>query len=648
MEGGSKAQMISNMKGEKEKLKKGLRGLFLLSLALLILLPIQAIANQKDVGDPNLFLKVGEKIELTAVAEFLKDVDPKDYKIKWESKNTDVAKINSRGVLEGVQAGKTEVTATVTGAANIRATTVVEVVSTVDGLKVEKDEITIKVGEEYQPVFEVLPSNAYTKDVKFKSSNSRVAKVNTTSGLITGLVEGTAEITVNTVDAGKDPINNPIEKTIKVNVVSTVTGVKILNKGPIELKVDEVFELKYEVLPGNAYLKDVKIKSLNSKVATVNSKTGIVTAKGNGATKISIETVDGAYVETIDVIVTGGEPDVPLDNVDIIPDDVKKDVINLFVGEERNLELSYSPSDVKLTSRDKSYSTEETDILKVTSSGKITGLQEGVATVTVNAKGATDTVTVIVKSTVTGIEGEDVWRLKVGEVAKPPVNVLPYNAFNRDLIIVSNGKDIIKVNEREATIEGLQEGVVKAKFATVDGGYEHEMTIIVESMVKSFEIPFEKLELGLQDYVIEPIFNPENVLQKEIKYEILGDRIITINSRTNTISPKEEGETRVRATTVDGGFVDEFTVVVDFDVTDLKIYDENNQLIGSTDPKDEVKNPTTPPVDDNKDDKGNKDDNTGNNKDKNELSFVRKLIIETVLDNTDNPLLKLVLSNMLK
>lgn len=637
--------------GEKRKLKKGLKGSLLVLLALLILLPIQAIANQKELGDPNLYLKVGEKIELTAVAEFLKDVDPKDYKIEWESSDKNVAKINSRGVLEGVKAGKAEISATVTGAANIRATTVVEVISTVDDLKVKEDEITIRVGEEYQPDYEVLPSDAYLKDVKFRSSDSRVAKVNTTTGLITGMSEGTAEITVSTVDAGKDPDKNPIQKKIIVHVVSTVTGVKILNEGPVELVLgeNETFELKYEVLPHDAYLKDVRIRTSSSKIASVNTRTNEVTAKGNGIAEITVETVDGKHKDKIEVIVTGGEPEKPLDNVDIIPDDAKNDVINLFVGEERKLELSYSPTDVNLSSRDIAFSSEDTDIIKITKNGRVTGLKEGVATVNVYAKGATDTVKVVVKSTVDGIKGDKVWRLKVGEVAKPPVHVVPYEtAFNRDLIVSHNGHDVIKVNEREGTFEGLQAGIVKAKFITVDGGYEHEMTIIVESMVESFEIPFEKLELGLQEYVIEPVFNPENVLQKGIKYEILGDNIITINSKTNTITPKKEGETVVRATTIDGGLVDEFTVIVDFDVTDLKIYDENNKLIGTADPEDEVEKPT-PPTDENKveDNTGNNEEENKDEEDKEELSFIRKLIIETMIERTDNPLLKLVLKNML-
>jgi uncharacterized protein YjdB len=632
-------------KGEPKTLKKGTKVFLLLGLTLLILLPLQAIANQEeDLGEPSLYLKVGEKKELTAIAEFLKDVDPEDYDIDWESSNTDVARINSKGVIEGVQAGKAKITATVTGATNVQATAVVEVISTVDDLKVAEEEINIKVGEEYQLQYEVLPSTAFNKNVKFRSSDSNIAKVNSNTGLITGISEGTAVITASTVDKGKNP-EKPIEKTITVNVDSTVTGVKILNKGPIELKVDETAELKYEVLPNDAYLKDVIIKTENSKVATVNSRTGVITARGNGTTTITVETKDGGYTDTIDVIVTGGEPEKNLDSVNIIADDQKNDVVNLYVGEERQLELSYSPADVKLYAKDISFSTEDTDFVKVTQNGRITGLKEGKATVTVFAKGATDTVTVNVISTVKGIEGEDEWHLKVGEVAKPPVHVVPYNAFNRNLIITHNGKDVIKVNTNEATIEGLKEGVVKAKFTTEDGGYTHEMTIYVEGVAKSFDIPFEKLELGLKPYVIEPVFEPADVLNKEVKYEILGENIISINSKTNTITPKKEGETVVRATSVDGGFVDEFTVVVDFDVTDLKIYDENNQLIGSSDPSDEVEKPTKPEDSNNGNDN---DEGTTDDKDNDGLSYIRKLIIEALLERTDHPLIKQVLMNMLK
>lgn len=60
---------------------------------------------------------------------------------------------------------------------------------------------TVKVGSTSQLTPTVAPVDADNQDVTFESSNAKIATVDA-KGLVTGVAEGKANITVKTVDGG--------------------------------------------------------------------------------------------------------------------------------------------------------------------------------------------------------------------------------------------------------------------------------------------------------------------------------------------------------------------------------------------------------------------------------------------------------------
>ncbi|ABG21598.1 structural protein with Ig domain (endogenous virus) [Lactococcus phage KSY1] len=76
------------------------------------------------------------------------------------------------------------------------------------------DTATIKIGETTKLNSTVLPDNADNKEVTFKSSNEAVATVDGT-GLVTGVSNGEADITVTTTDGS-------FTKTAKITVNTAV------------------------------------------------------------------------------------------------------------------------------------------------------------------------------------------------------------------------------------------------------------------------------------------------------------------------------------------------------------------------------------------------------------------------------------------
>ena len=136
----------------------------------------------------------------------------------------------------------------------------------------------------------VTPTNATNKKLKWTTSNSNVAVVNS-QGKITAKGRGNATIKVMALDGSNK------YATVKVTVKQPVTSVK-LNRKSVNLKVkgkakQKTVTLKATVNPKNANNKAVSWKSSNTKIATVNSK-GKVTAKKKGTCYITATAKDGS------------------------------------------------------------------------------------------------------------------------------------------------------------------------------------------------------------------------------------------------------------------------------------------------------------------------------------------------------------------
>ena len=118
-----------------------------------------------------------------------------------------------------------------------------------------------------------------TKAAKYKSSNSKIAKVNK-NGVVTALRPGTVKIT--TKYKGKSC-------TAKVTIKKAKLS---LNKKTVELNRGQKFTLKAFANKSGISNRNVKWTSSNSKVASIN-KNGIITTKKNGTATISCKTTIG-------------------------------------------------------------------------------------------------------------------------------------------------------------------------------------------------------------------------------------------------------------------------------------------------------------------------------------------------------------------
>ncbi len=165
-------------------------------------------------------VEVGKTIKLTAT------VSPKDASnngVTWKSSNTKIATVDKNGNVKGIKSGKVTITVTTEDGSKTakKEITVKEATSTqepsiteedvkVTGIKIKGDESrTMYVGDTLTLEYEITPSNAKNKNVKWESNKPKVVKVE--NGKITALAKGEATIIVTSEDGN-------VQATIKIVV----------------------------------------------------------------------------------------------------------------------------------------------------------------------------------------------------------------------------------------------------------------------------------------------------------------------------------------------------------------------------------------------------------------------------------------------
>ncbi len=145
-------------------------------------------------------------------------------------------------------------------------------------------------------------SNYRFKDVTWKSSDEKVARVNS-EGIVTPVGNGTCNITASTVvSSGKIAGGTQISATCKITV-KRATGVS-LNKTSHVFTDGTELQLIATVKPTDLENKEVTWTSSNTNIARVNSDGRVRAGTSNGTCTITATTTDGTNKKaTCDIVV---------------------------------------------------------------------------------------------------------------------------------------------------------------------------------------------------------------------------------------------------------------------------------------------------------------------------------------------------------
>ena len=308
--------------------------------------------------------------------------------VTWSSSNTTVVSVDQNGNIKALKKGTAKIRVTAQDGSGKYAEASVTVESSkptnilVTGVSLNASTVKMYVGQSYQLIHTIKPSNATNKGVTWSSSNTNVVSVS--NGKIVGKSSGKARITVTTNDGRYSAytdvtvINRPSSNSSSnskpsssSSSVSSISSSIDIIKDTIELNKGSEEKLEYKL---SQDLTDSIIiwKSSNTDVAVV--KNGIVSAISDGEATITA-TINGKDIkDTCKVIVK------KLDLTGIVFED---ESLSISVGKTLKLTLNALPSGADLPSL--KWDVDNKDILSVSDEGVIKAINVGEAVVTVSS-----------------------------------------------------------------------------------------------------------------------------------------------------------------------------------------------------------------------------------------------------------------------
>ena len=250
----------------------------------------------------------------------------------------------------------------------------------------------------------------------------------------------------------------------------SVTGIS-LDKASLAVTVDSSVQLNASVEPENAQNKTVYWESSNPAVASVSA--GLVTAKSKGTAIITARTDDGGYTATCTVTVSQ-----PVTGISL-----NQSSISIIKGKTYQLSASIQPSGA--SNRNVTWSSSNSNIATVSSSGKVSAKAAGTATISVTTKDGSKTAkcTVTVKNEPIKVTGVSLNRsqitLFVGKSENLTAAVKPSNAANKGITWQSSNTNVATVDSG-GRITARAEGTATITVKTNDNGKTAKCTVTVK------------------------------------------------------------------------------------------------------------------------------------------------------------------------
>ncbi len=235
------------------------------------------------------------------------------------------------------------------------------------GINLDKSTLSIDVDQEEKLTASLVPDTASMKHISWSSSDPEIASV--MDGSVIARTPGTAVITATSYGGA-------FEASCTVTVTGTihVEGVS-LSKSSIELIEGGTASISARVVPENANDKAFSFASDTPSVAEV-SQDGIITAKEEGSSIITVTTSDGGKTASCTVTVLSSK---------ILVNSLTLDVTNLSLvkGDSRQLIKTLLPEDA--SDPTVKWESSNSRVAAVTDEGMVTAARVGKAVVSVSS-----------------------------------------------------------------------------------------------------------------------------------------------------------------------------------------------------------------------------------------------------------------------
>ncbi len=465
----------------------------------------------------------------------------------WESSDESVVTVSSSGVLEAKKAGTATITVKLTTNEDKTATLKVTVIPKVNVSKVSlnKTSATLEhTSNKKLYLFEIIsPSNASDKTVKWASSNTTVATVDS-NGVVTPRSAGQTRITATAKDG------SGASASCMVTVVEPVTGIS-LNKKTATLLLNETVKLTATVKPSDASNKTVKWSTSKSSVATVSSS-GLVTAKGGGTAIITAKTADGGYDVSCTVTVISHVTGVKINSGNL----------NVPLGEKRTLTASVLPADA--SNKTIIWKSSNESVATVSSSGTVKGKETGTAEISaVSQDGgykAVIEVTVIRPATSVSLTFSSI-TLNAGKKKTLEATVKPLTATYKTVKWKSSNKKVAKVSSK-GVVTAVAAGTATITCTSTDGYASAKCKVTVTQPTTGIKASSSKTSVKIgTPKTLKVTVTPSDASNKNVVWTSADTKIATVDEK-GVVKGLKKGKVKITARTADGLHSTEITVTV--------------------------------------------------------------------------------------
>lgn len=461
-------------------------------------------------------VKIGETLDLIAA------VKPDIYAgtVKWKSSNTKVATVTLSGRVKGISSGTATITVT---AGSVSANCTVKVERSVTITKTELLLIPTRSKPNPTSTLSVKITGSSVSKTWY-SDNTEVATV-TSAGKVTAVGSGTANIYCKSADG---VISAPCVVTVDPFIIGStednITG------NVLYVKENESCPLTIS----SAAHGSIMWKSSNTKVASIDSASGIVKGVGKGTVTITATAADKTK-ETIKLTVVRPTTSLKLNNT----------APSIYVKGSVTLRATRSTN-----SNDPIYwSTSDPTVASVSSSGLVKGLSRGTAMITArtfSGVSATAVVTVRTKATsivfdqvvsavlVNGADGTNEGTL-IARIASPAEcnDTIKWSTGNRNIATVTPSAD-----GKSAVVKAVKKGTVTITARTGSGKTVSRRITVVNEPATSIAITKSSVSL----YV-----GASSTLKTQVLPRLCNDVVTWSSSDSKIASVDQNGKVKAIA-----------------------------------------------------------------------------------------------------
>lgn len=400
-----------------------------------------AAAAQVAISKKTAILNLADGNTLTLTARV--SASRYEDQLQWKSGNTAIATVSQDGLVTAKKAGKVKIGVRIRGESgwSLCKLTIKNGGTAPKSIILSETNAELQVGEQLTLEATVRPSTA-SQNVKWQSSKAAVVSVSA-DGKLTAKKPGKALIRATATG------NSKVRKSIPVTVVASTAPSKIVvSPDSQSLEVGDKLTLTVDVSPADASDK-VTWTSTNTAVASVSSG-GVITAKKAGTATIRATSAVKSTVRdsvTVSVYDPNAVTAITISGGDIYLDK----------GSSKSLAAVVMPADSKAKV---TWTSDNLAVASVTTSGKVTGLGTGTATITAKAGGKSDSiqVKVLTKERETTLPAKYVSSASAISANSKKIQALYQSAIEELEMCVATGK--ISSGERATRKEILQRGFV--------------------------------------------------------------------------------------------------------------------------------------------------------------------------------------------